>query len=137
MKRVKYSKYIPNLAEELSLDDLMDALADFLLESGFENELGQYYRPGNGTDELDALREAIRDALLNSGAFDEEMREHLQHLSGKLTDFNWQGELDRRFKQMLEAHKSRYRMASQTVTHLNVAGGEDSQDHSRPAIELF
>ena len=45
MKRVKYSKYIPNLAEELSLDDLMDALSDFLLESGFENELGSYYQP--------------------------------------------------------------------------------------------
>ncbi|MGP8226620.1 MAG: methyl-accepting chemotaxis protein [Terracidiphilus sp.] len=74
--------------------------------------------------------EHVQEALV-------EMREHLQHLSGKLTDFNWQGELDRRFKQMLEAHKSRYRMASQTVTHLNVAGGEDSQDHSRPAIELF
>ncbi len=40
MKRVKYSKYIPNLAEEVSLEDLMDALSDFLLESGFEDELG-------------------------------------------------------------------------------------------------
>ncbi len=66
MKRVKYSKYIPNLADEVSLDDLMDALSDFLLESGFENELGRYYRPGNGADELEALRQAIRDALLNS-----------------------------------------------------------------------
>ena len=83
MKRVKYSKYIPNLAEELSLDDLMDALADFLLESGFESELGQYYRPGNSSDELDALREAIRDALLNSGEFDEEMREHLQQMQNQ------------------------------------------------------
>jgi hypothetical protein len=38
---------------------------------------------------------------------------------------------------MLEAHKKSYKMASQTVTHLNVAGGENNQDHSRPAIELF
>jgi len=38
---------------------------------------------------------------------------------------------------MLEAHKSRYRMASQSITHMNVAGGEDKQDHSHPAIELF
>ncbi len=66
MKRVKYSKYIPNLAEEVSLEDLMDALSDFLLESGFEDELGRYYRQGNGDDQLDALREAIREALLNS-----------------------------------------------------------------------
>ena len=83
MKRVKYSKYIPNLAEELSLDDLMDALADFLLESGFESELGQYYQPSSSGDELDALRDAIRDALLNSGEFDEEMREHLQEMQNQ------------------------------------------------------
>jgi hypothetical protein len=38
---------------------------------------------------------------------------------------------------MLEAHKDGYRMASQTVTHLNVAGGENNLDHSRPKIELF
>jgi Ca-activated chloride channel homolog len=83
MKRVKYSKYIPNLAEELSLDDLMDALSDFLLESGFESELGQYYRPSDSGDTLDALREAIRDALLNSGVFDEEMREQMQQMQNQ------------------------------------------------------
>jgi methyl-accepting chemotaxis protein len=66
-----------------------------------------------------------------------EMRDHLQHLSEKLADFGWRGEFDRNFTQLLEAHKGKYRMASQTVTHLNVAGGENNQDHSRPAIELF
>jgi hypothetical protein len=52
-------------------------------------------------------------------------------------DFVWQGEFNYPFKEMLEAHKSRYRMASQTVTHFQAAGGEDIEDHSRPAIELF
>jgi Ca-activated chloride channel family protein len=83
MKRVKYSKYIPNLADDLSLDDLMDALSDFLLESGFEDELGRYYRPGDGPDQLDALREAIRDALLNSDLFDEETREQMRQLQNQ------------------------------------------------------
>ena len=83
MKRVKYSKYIPNLAEDVSLDDLMDALADFLLESGFENDLGRFYRPGESSDALDALREAIREALLNSDLFDEEMREQMQQLQNE------------------------------------------------------
>ena len=95
MKRVKYSKYIPNLAEELSLDDLMDALADFLLESGFESELGQYYRPSDSDDTLDALREAIRDALLNSGEFDEEMREQLQEIQN-------QGQMDDLIDELME-----------------------------------
>jgi Ca-activated chloride channel family protein len=80
MKRVKYSKYIPNLADEVSLDDLMEALSDFLLESGFEDDLGRYYKSGSGDETLDALREAIREALLNSDLFDEEMREQMQQM---------------------------------------------------------
>ena len=74
--------------------------------------------------------EHVQEALV-------EMRDHLQSLSGNLADIGWQGKFDRGFQQMLEAHKSRYRMASQTTTHLNVAGGKDNQDHSRPSIELF
>ncbi len=65
------------------------------------------------------------------------MRDHMAHISDKATDSIWKGEFDQHFNQMLEAHKSRYRMASQNVTHLHVAGGEDIQDFSRPAIELF
>jgi len=74
--------------------------------------------------------EHVQEALV-------EMRDHLQHMSEKAFDFFWEGKFDRHFKQMLEAHKNRYRMASQTATHLNAAGGTNDQDHSRPAIELF
>jgi len=66
-----------------------------------------------------------------------EMREHMQHMSEKAFDFVWQGEFDHTFTEMLEAHKSRYRMASQTVTHLAVAGGKSSAELERPSIELF
>lgn len=66
-----------------------------------------------------------------------EMRDHMLYLMKRPCDPVWDGTLDASFKALLEAHKSRDRMASQTVTHLNVAGGENTQDHSRPAIELF
>jgi methyl-accepting chemotaxis protein len=66
-----------------------------------------------------------------------EMRDHMQSLSEKAYDFVWNGEFEHCFKEMLEAHKDRYRMASQTVTHLAVAGGSSIKDHNRPAIELF
>jgi Ca-activated chloride channel family protein len=77
MKQIKYSKYIPDLAQEISLDDLMQALGDFLLESGFEDEFARYYRSGE-QNQIDSLREAIRDALLNSELFDQELREQLR-----------------------------------------------------------
>jgi Ca-activated chloride channel homolog len=95
MRRVRYSKYIPNLVEELSLEDLMDALSDFLLESGFEEELSRYYQPGDGSDALEALREAIRNALLNSDAFDEEQRRQMRQMQQ-------QGALDQLIDELIE-----------------------------------
>lgn len=74
--------------------------------------------------------EHVQEALV-------EMRDHMQVMSEKAFDFVWQGEFDHTFTEMLDAHKSRYRMASQTVTHLAVAGGHSSAELDRPAIELF
>ncbi len=66
-----------------------------------------------------------------------EMRDHLLQLCKQPELPGWNGSFDTTFKTMLAEHLDKYRMASQTVTHLNVAGGANDQDHSRPAIELF
>jgi methyl-accepting chemotaxis protein len=66
-----------------------------------------------------------------------EMREHLQDLATRPDDRNWDGQLKCTFKSLLDAHLGRYRMASQTMTHMAVAGNTGKQDHSRPPIELF
>ena len=95
MKRVRYSKYTPNLVEELSLEDLMDALSDFLLESGFEDDLGPYFQPADPEDALEALREAIRNALLNSPEFDDMTRQALRRMQE-------QGGMDELIDQLIE-----------------------------------
>ena len=74
MKRVRYSKYVPSLADELSMEDLMQALSDFLLESGFQDMYSRFYQMGDEDRSMEALKEAIRNALLNGDLFDEEMR---------------------------------------------------------------
>ncbi len=61
----------------------------------------------------------------------------MQLMSGKVADSDWQGDFERKFGEMLEVHKDKYRMASQTATHLAVAGGTSHNDQNRPAIELF
>lgn len=66
-----------------------------------------------------------------------ELRDHLQHVSSKVLNAEWRGVFDSNFRGMLDAHKTRYRMTSQTVTHINVAGGESNQERGRSAIELF
>ncbi len=72
MRYTTYSKFIPGLADAINLQELMDQLGDFLLQSGFAG--GSYNHPfwGEvGEDDadrsMDALRQAIMDALVESG----------------------------------------------------------------------
>src|SRR6266566_4125874 len=78
MKYTTYSRYLPELADTVNLQALLDQLADFLLQSGFAG--GAYSHPfwGEfGEDEadrsLDALRQAILQALMDSGQLTPEM----------------------------------------------------------------
>jgi Ca-activated chloride channel family protein len=85
MKRIRYSKYVPDPAGEMSMEDLLSALSDYLLQSGFQNYI-YYDLPGEQT--LDDLRRAIEQALMESGLLDAQMREQLQQMQaeGKLDD---------------------------------------------------
>lgn len=95
MKRVKYSKFIPSLADDLNMEDLLDRLSDFLLESGFHNEFSRFYQMGEDDRSLEALKEAIRNALLNGQLFDEEMREQLEEMQAD-------GRMDQLIEDILE-----------------------------------
>jgi Ca-activated chloride channel homolog len=78
MRRIRYSKYVPDPAGEMSLEDLLSALSDYLLRSGFQENM--WYELPEGEQTLDALRRAIEQALLNGEPFDEEMRDRLQQM---------------------------------------------------------
>ena len=78
MKRTRYTKYVPDPAGEMSLEDLLSALSDYLLQSGFQDN--PYSDMPTDEQSLDDLRRAIEDALLNSDLLDEEMREQLQQM---------------------------------------------------------
>jgi len=67
----------------------------------------------------------------------QDLRDQVQVLAARSEDAKWDGRLDRTFKSMLNAHLGQYRMASQTQTHLAVAGGSTTGCQSGPAIELF
>ncbi len=85
MKRVRYTKYTGDLASEIDLESLLQALSDYFLNSGF-------YDPYTSFQDLDQtledLREALRRALQNSDFFDESLREQLEQLGaqGKLDE---------------------------------------------------
>ena len=80
MKFVTYKKYQGDDWDSLDMDDLLDRLADFLLQSGFQSE---YYRFAemDGERTLDQLRQAVLDALLEGNLFaDERLQEMLEKL---------------------------------------------------------
>src|SRR2546423_6097907 len=78
MRSTTYSRYVAGLLETLNLQALLDQLADFLLQSGFAG--GAYSHPfwGEFGEEesdrsLDALRQAILQALMDSGQLTPDM----------------------------------------------------------------
>src|SRR4029078_3825275 len=79
MKRIKYSKYVPDPASEMSMEDLLSALSDYLLNSGFQSQYG-FYEMQDPEQSLDELRRAIEAAMMEGDLVDENMRERLQQM---------------------------------------------------------
>jgi len=94
MKRIRYTKYVPDPAGEMSMEDLLGALSDYLLQSGFQNYLSYYDLP-DGEQTLDDLRDAIEQALLESDLLNDELREQLQQMQG-------QGSLDELIEKLIQ-----------------------------------
>jgi Ca-activated chloride channel family protein len=70
----------------MSLEDLLGALSDYLLQSGFQSDM--WYEMPEGEKTLDDLKRAIEQALMEGDAFDEDMRQRLQEMAmdGELED---------------------------------------------------
>ncbi len=83
MKFVKYKKYVPDPAGEMSMEDLLAALSDHLLQSGFQRQYTDYYDQNAVDQSLDDLRNAIAEALMNSDALDEKLREQIEAMSAE------------------------------------------------------
>ncbi|HWR17841.1 MAG TPA: VWA domain-containing protein [Terriglobales bacterium] len=87
MKRIRYTKYVPDPAGEMSMEDLLNALSDYLLQSGFQNSYGMYdMRDMEQT--LEELKKAIEQALMSGELFDEQMQQQIEEmmLEGKLDE---------------------------------------------------
>src|SRR5437762_12466192 len=82
MRRHTYTKPSPEMADAIDLQALLDKLADFLLQSGFAggNDPSHFgFDFGDDGDRsLDALRQAIIDALMASDQFTPEMLKALR-----------------------------------------------------------
>jgi Ca-activated chloride channel family protein len=72
--KYRYSRFIASLADEIDLESLVSRLSDLLLASGFNNP----WDPQSDDDRtMQALHDAILDALLNGGVLSEELLQRL------------------------------------------------------------
>ena len=78
MKYTRYSKYVADLAEEMSMEDLLNALSDYLLESGFQSDYMYFQQMDEHS--LENLRQAIQQALEMGDFLDDAMREKIEQM---------------------------------------------------------
>jgi Ca-activated chloride channel family protein len=79
---VRYHRYVGELWDELDLEDLVGELSDFLLQSGFGYEPGEW-----DEDDLQSLHDAILEALLRKGLLSDDDLQRLMNDASALDQF--------------------------------------------------
>src|ERR1700741_2187893 len=92
MKRVRYTKYEGGLAGEMSMEDLLNALSDYLLDSGFQNPWMEF---SDLDHTMDALRDALKRALESGELFDEKLQQRIDEMASE-------GKLDELIEQLMQ-----------------------------------
>ena len=94
MKFIKYSRYVPDPVSEMSMEDLLSALSDYLLQSGFQDSWYSY-EFNDGEQTLDELKQAIQQALETGELLDENMRERMEQMRAE-------GQLDELIEKLIK-----------------------------------
>ncbi|MEP7342405.1 MAG: hypothetical protein ABI977_32055, partial [Acidobacteriota bacterium] len=114
MRFTKYSKWTGQSWDDISLEELMEALSDHLLKSGFEDQFrNQYSRRSRGWDDdefenldpedaLEALRQAIKKALRESGLLDQEQYNQLFDEDGNARDHRLDELIDKLIQRLIQ-----------------------------------
>jgi Ca-activated chloride channel family protein len=100
MSFTKYSKWDGVDWESLSLEELLDRLAEFLLQSGFESPYSRYWDEPDRS--LDALRDAIMRALTEEGLLSDEELDYLADEQGNISAELMAELIDRLIERLIE-----------------------------------
>jgi Ca-activated chloride channel family protein len=114
MRYTKYSKWTGQSWDEISLEELMEALSEYLLQSGFEDQFrrrgrrrsrgwdDEEFEPSDPEDALEQLRRAISQALRDSGLLDEEQYRQLFDDNGEARDEKLGQLIDQLIRRLLD-----------------------------------
>src|ERR1700734_2122175 len=115
MKRIRYTKYTGDPASEMSMEDMLKALSEYLLDSGFKDPWSRFSEL-DGEHTMENLREALRQALEAGDLFDGEMQQQIEQMADN-------GELDQLIDKLIE------RMEQEN--YISVQGRQDPNRQSR------
>src|ERR1700760_2442180 len=114
MKRIRYTKYTGDPASEMSMEDLLKALSEYLLDSGFQDPWSRFAEL-DGEHTMENLREALRQALEAGDLFDQDMQQRIDEMAEN-------GQLDELIEKLID------RMEQEN--YISVQG---RQDPNRPS----
>ncbi len=127
MKSVRYTKFTGDLANEIDMDDLLKALSDYLLDSGFQDPYAEFQ---NLDQTMEDLREAVRRALEQGDAFDDALQQKIDQMAaeGKLDEL-----IDKLIQRMERENYIATTQPRQTQGSVSQAAGEmgDAQTDAR------
>src|SRR5579859_3399487 len=122
MKYVKYSRYLPDAFESLSGEDLMKLLENYLLDSGFYNQFYDF-REMDSEQTLDALREALLQAMRENELIPDELLEELMKRAGEAG--NEGSGLDQALNRLIE------RLAEEGYISIDAPPGKDPRGEAQ------
>src|SRR5262249_8881969 len=97
VRRIRYSKYTPEDIE-ISSEDLLRALSEFFLRSGFDNP---YYPDPDRRMTFQELRQAVEQALYEERLFDEDKLEQIRQMLDKMSQQELDQLIDRLAQQLV------------------------------------
>jgi Ca-activated chloride channel homolog len=141
MKYVRYSRYTPDAADDVDLQELMNRLSDFLLQSGFDSPYGVYEMDMERSQEkmMEQLREAILRALQEGDLIPPELMEKLLENPDMSQNQDLQQMVDRLVERMeQEGYISRRDQAQVTPPPSQTPGGQAGRDQQNvePRFEI-
>ncbi len=131
MKFIRYKKYVPDPASEMSMEDLLGALSDYLLNSGFQNPYSNFYELPN-EQTLEELKRAIEQAMMSEDLLDQEMQERIRQMQ-------MDGTLDELIEKLIERMQQEdYISIDQPhdPAKQSSVGGQVGQAQNQPKFEI-
>ena len=136
MKYTKYSRYAPGAADDIDLQELMNKLSDFFLQSGFESQYGIYEMDMERSREqhMEQLRQAILRALQEGDLIPPELMDKLRENPDLSQNQDLQNMIDQIVERMeQEGYITQQQSAQVTSPPSQTPGGQVGRD--QPNVE--